>query len=502
MKQIIVNCAYRETRVAVMENRKLVELFVEHPVEQRIVGNIYKGKVTNVLPGMQAAFVDVGLEKNAFLYVDDCLPSEWKENKERPKPSIREVLTQGQELLVQVVKEPLGTKGARVTTQLSFPGRFLVYMPSDPYIGLSRKITQDRERERLRLLLKGMCEEQEGVIARTVAEGASAEELEADFQFLRGLWKRTLAVAKESKPLRAVHKDLDLVSRITRDLFSEDISELIIDNSAEYQKVLDELQYAIPSLKDRLKLYSERTSIFDAFEVEAEIEKALKRKVWLKSGGYLIIDQTEAFTSIDVNTGKFTGTHHLEETVYKTNLEATKEIARQLRLRDIGGIILIDFIDMRKAEHRESVWQSMQEHMKRDRTKSHLLGFTQLGLLEMTRKKVRQNLSDVLTRPCPYCDGKGKILSHDTVSAAIERGIREYARSSHVEAILLEVHPHLAESFEGGHGEELKRLEKDTALEIHVQRNGQMHEHHHQLFVGSIEEVRRKAAALAGKDLP
>ncbi|RXT14728.1 Rne/Rng family ribonuclease [Ammoniphilus sp. CFH 90114] len=502
MKQIIVNCAYWETRVAVMENRKLIELFVERPEEQRIVGHIYKGKVANVLPGMQAAFIDIGLEKNAFIYVDDCLPSEWKDKDDRPKPSIREVLTQGQEILVQVVKEPLGTKGARVTTQLSFPGRYLVFMPSDPYIGLSRKISQDGERERLRLLLKEQCKEQEGVIVRTVAEGASEEELIADLEFLRGLWRKTIASAKESKPMRVVHKDLDLVSRITRDVFSEDVDELIIDSQPEYHKLLEDLGYFIPTLKPKLKLYTDRTGIFDSFEVEAEIEKALKRKVWLKSGGYIIIDQTEAFTSIDVNTGKFTGTHQLEETVYKTNLEATKEIARQLRLRDIGGIILIDFIDMRKSEHRDHVWHALQEHLKRDRTKSHLLGFTQLGLLEMTRKKVRQNLSDVMTRPCPYCEGKGKILSLDTVSSRIEREIKEYARSTHVESILIEVHPCLADKFEGERGEERDRIQRETGLEIHVHRNENMHEQHHHLFVGSQQEVRRKVAMLDGKDLP
>ena len=494
LKQIIVNCAYWETRVAIMEDRKLVELFVERPVEQRVVGNIYKGKVANVLPGMQAAFVDIGMEKNAFLYVDDCLPSEWKENKEKPKPSIREVLTQGQELIVQVVKEPVGTKGARITTQLSFPGRFLVYMPTDPYIGLSRKISQETERERLHALLQRLCTGQEGVIARTAAEGASEEELEADFLFLRGLSEKASRFAKESKPLRLIHKDLDLVSRITRDLLTEDVDELIIDSVPAYQKVLEDLQYAIPALKQKLKLYKDRTSLFDAFEIEGEIEKALKRKVWLKSGGYLVIDQTEAFASIDVNTGKFTGNHHLEETVFKTNLEATKEIARQLRLRDIGGIILIDFIDMKKQDHRDAVWRALQEHLKKDRTKSHLLGFTQLGLLEMTRKKVRQNLLDILMRACPYCEGRGKILAEDTVAAAVERAIREYVRAEHVESILLEVHPVIAEKVRGEQGTELQRLEQETGIEIYIRENEHMHEQHFDLaFVGSLQEVRRRA---------
>ncbi|WP_134700030.1 Rne/Rng family ribonuclease [Ammoniphilus sp. YIM 78166] len=504
MKQIIVNCAHWETRVAILENRKLVELFVERPVEQRVVGNIYKGKVANVLPGMQAAFVDIGMEKNAFLYVDDCLPSEWKENKEKPKPSIREVLTQGQEIIVQVIKEPLGTKGARITTQLSFPGRFLVYMPTDPYIGLSRKISQETERERLRSILESLCTGQEGVIARTVAEGASKEELEADFLFLRGLAEKASLSAKESKPLRLIHQDLDLVSRITRDLLTEDVDEFIIDSVPMYHKVLEDLQHAIPTLKQKLKLYKDRTSLFDAFEIEGEIEKALRRKVWLKSGGYLIIDQTEAFTSIDVNTGKFTGTHHLEETVYKTNLEATKEIARQLRLRDIGGIILIDFIDMRKQDHRAAVWSALQEHLKPDRTKSHLLGFTQLGLLEMTRKKVRQNLSDILTRACPYCEGRGKILAIDTVIAAIERSIREYVRADHVESILLELHPVIAEKVRGSENVELQRLEQETGLEIYIKTNELTHEQHfHFAFVGSLQEVRRRALPVEeGEHLP
>lgn len=498
MKQIIVNCAERETRVAVMENKRLSDLFIERPMEQRVVGNIYKGRVTDILPGMQAAFVNIGLEKNAYLYVDDCLPASAR-HSEGKKPNIREVLKQGQEILVQVTKEPLGTKGARVTTQFSFPGRYLVYMPDDPYIGISRKIEKESVREKLHLLLSSLCQKTEGVIVRTLAEEATEQEIRADFLFLQGLWSKTQEMVKQCKGIGVVYRDLELVPRIARELLTDDIDEFIVDSLDAYHQVVEQLEYALPDIKERMKLYRERTSIFDAYEIEGEIEKALRRKIWLKSGGYLVIDQTEALTVIDVNTGKYTGTHDLEETVFKTNQEAAQEMIRQLRLRDIGGIILIDFIDMRNPRHQDAILNGLKEQVKKEKTKMHILGFTQLGLLEMTRKKARQSLSEVLMTPCPYCEGKGIIFSDDTVLGKIERDVKEYAKASDVEAILIEVHPHMAEVLQGKNGEKLKRLEQQSGISLYLHAQEKLHQqHYHFSYVGNLAECKRRASVAPG----
>lgn len=494
MKQIIVNNGYHETRVAVMENGKLVELFLERPVEKRVEGHIYKGKVMNILPGMQAAFIDIGLEKNAFLYVDDALPSQELQAK-GTTPSIREILKEGQEITVQVIKEPTGTKGARVTTRISLPGRFLVYMPNDCYYGISRRIESHEERERLRQIAHTLCGEQEGIIIRTAAEGASESELQKDVEFLREKWKQAGQVGRDRKPPLLLYHDLDLVSRIARDLVTEDVDEFLIDSMEEYKKVLNQLGDLIPGLKTKIKHYSNRTSLFDMAQLEGEIEKALKRKVWLKSGGYLVIDQTEALTVIDVNTGKYTGSQNLETTVFKTNLEAAKEIARQLRLRDIGGIIIIDFIDMRGAMHREEIINQLTREIKKDRTKSHILGFTQLGLLEMTRKKARQNIHEILMRPCPTCDGRGKILTGETVSGRIEREIKEFATQSDVEAIVVEVHPQIANVLAGRSNENITRMAKEWGVQLFLKEKEAMDLQAYSLaFVGSRKEAERLAA--------
>jgi ribonuclease G len=497
VKQIVVNCAALETRIAIMEHGKLTEFLLERPVEQRLIGNVYKGKVANVLPGMQAAFVDLGTERNGFLYIDDCLPEMEKTKKASDsahKPNIREVLTEGQEILVQVTKEPMGTKGPRLTTHLGFPGRFLVYTPEAGSVGISRRIEQDQERERLRVIADKLLKENEGVIVRTVAEGAEKEELEADFLFLRGLWEKTKANVKVSRPPRLVYQDLDLVSRIARDFLTEEVDEFIIDKLSEYHKVLEQLDHSINDMKNKVKLYQGRTSIFDAYEVEPELEKILKKKVWLKNGGYLVIDQTEALTIIDINTGKYTGTHNLEETVFKTNKEAAKEIPRQLQLRDIGGIILIDFIDMAKLEHREEIVKRLESGLKKDRTKSHILGFTRLGLLEMTRKKVRQNVSDQFMSVCPLCEGRGKILSEETVAGKAERDIKEYAQGKDVEAILVEVHPRVSKVLIGKNHENIKRIESALGIRIYIRDKDSMNQEQvHIAFVGSEAEVRQRA---------
>ncbi|BAU27004.1 RNAse G [Aneurinibacillus soli] len=453
MRRIVVNGVGRETRVAILEQKRLMEYYLERPEADRIVGNIYRGRVENVLPGMQAAFVDIGTGKNAFLYIDDCL-SPGEEGKH--KPAINQVVTQGQEIVVQVSKESFGTKGARVTTQVSLPGRYGVFMPEVDYIGISRRIQQESERTRLRNIAAEALGPGEGTIIRTLAEGASREELAADIAFLRARWQRAWDEAKDRKSPVLVHRDMDLISRVARDMLSEEVEELVVDSRACYQEIRELLAHYRPSLTDRVKLYGEPEDLFVHYGVESEIEKALRRKVWLKNGGYLVIDQTEAMTVFDVNTGKFTGNHDLEETVVKTNVEACWEIARQLRLRRIGGIIIIDFIDMKQDEHRARVLDAMSQELRKDRTKTHLLGFTKLGLLEMTRKKEHQTLSDTLLRLCPSCDGRGRILSEETLLGALERELIAHGRDDRNESVTVEVHPHVL-AFLAPHRDELAR---------------------------------------------
>jgi ribonuclease G len=491
LKQIIVNCGYSGTRLAVIEEGKLVEFYVERPASERIVGNIYKGKVADVRPGIQAAFVDIGMDKNGYLYIDDCLTSAQRE--EGVKPNIRELVTKGQELLVQVSKEPFGEKSPRLTTQLSFPGRMLVYMPDDPYIGISRKIQSEEERDRLGTICKSLREGSEGVIVRTQAEGASGETLSADFLYLRGEWEKVKQMSKGAKTGSVVHAELALIPKLARDLLSAEVDEWVIDSFSEYNQIIKELERTHPHLLGKVKLYRERTSIFDAYGIETEIEKALKRKVWLKSGGYIVIDQTEALTAIDVNTGKFTGSHNHEDTVFKTNVEAAGEIARQLRLRDIGGIIIIDFIDMLKEEHKQTVYRKLGEQLKKDRTKSHLLGFTSLGLLEMTRKKVKQSIADRLMRICPTCEGKGKVMSEETIVARIERELKEYAINTDHEALLVEVHPHMEAAIKETYEALFERMMRDWGVKIYVRGSTQLQLDQYLLaFVGSEEEVQRR----------
>ncbi|WP_052948027.1 Rne/Rng family ribonuclease [Aneurinibacillus tyrosinisolvens] len=494
MKKIVINSTNREKRVAVLEQGRLVELYIERPDEQRIVGNIYKGKVENILPGMQAAFIDIGTGKNAFLYVDDCRPPANEDSQGGKKqPSINEVLTKGQEVVVQITKEPIGTKGARATMQISLPGRYLVFMPHVRYIGVSRKIQQEKERERLKSLALDILEPEEGVIIRTLAERAGKEEFESDIRFLRARWQNAWGEGKEKKSPSLIYRELDLVSRVVRDMLSEEVEECIIDSRPHYTEVLSLLSHFRSGLKEKVSLYPGKEGIFSHYSIEADIERALKRKVWLKSGGYLVIDQTEAMTVFDVNTGKYTGSYDLEETVVKTNLEACREIARQLRLRDLGGIIIIDFIDMAKEEHRQSVRACMENELRKDRTKTHLLDFTQLGLLEMTRKKERQNLADVLMKPCPACDGRGRILSEESVLAAIERELYEYKRGGHAEAVLLEVHPHIEEWLREDKEARLRALVQEAELPVYIRANGGLNEQrYHIAFTGTEEEVRQR----------
>lgn len=495
-KEILVNVDREETRVAVVEDGVLVELYYERPVSQRTVGNVYKGKVENVLPGMQAAFVDIGLDRNAFLYVDDAIAA--AEDDDLPPPSrltIKDLLHSGQEVLLQVVKEPMGTKGARVTSNLTLPGRNLVLMPTVEYVGVSRRIGSDAERDRLRKLAHHLKPKGMGVIVRTVAEGKDEAEIKADMDFLVKVWQRIQTRSKTAQAPALIHKDLGLIFRIVRDLFGPDVDRLVVDSKHEYDRILDLLEDMPGSLKSHVHLFeSPDRSVFDLYGLESEIDKATKKRVWLKSGGYVIIDQTEALTVIDVNTGKFVGSTNLADTVLKTNLEAAREIPRQLRLRDIGGIIIIDFIDMEVAEHRHELIRALNENLRKDRTRTNVLGLTQLGLVEMTRKKVKQGLDEVLMETCPYCDGRGRVLSPLTMAARVRRELRQTLAHNEAEAVLAEVQPAVAALLIGAGGAGLRDLEKQTGKSIYIKGAEDLHmEKVNVRKLGTREEVERLA---------
>jgi ribonuclease G len=498
-KEILINVDFDETRVAILEDGVLVEHYVERPVNQRVVGNVYKGKVENVLPGMQAAFVDVGLERNAFLYVDDAIVRSGDEDEDLPEElrrmTIRDVLHSGQDILVQVAKEPIGTKGARVTRHLTLPGRYLVLMPSVDYIGVSRRISEESERDRLRKIAERLKPQGMGVIVRTVAEAKTEAEFAQDLDVLVRLWGKIQSRSKSAPAPSLIHKDLGLIYRIVRDLFTEDVDRLYIDDKHEYDKVVDLLDIISPHLRNRVNLFTSKDrSLFDLYGLETEIDQALNKKVWLKSGGYLVIDHVEALTAIDVNTGKFVGTTDLQDTVFKTNVEAACEIARQLRLRDLGGIIIVDFIDMESAEHRQKVLETLERELKKDRTRTNVLGLTQLGLVEMTRKKVRQGLDAVLQRPCPYCEGRGRTMSEETMAAKSRREIRRILRHSSSEAILVELHPSVAALVIGSGGVNLRELEREIGKSIYVKGSGEVHlEGMNIRAIGTKAEVESKA---------
>jgi len=444
-REIIANIEATETRVAVMEHETLVNLFIER--SEPVAGNIYKARVNNVLPGMDAAFVDIGLERNAFLHVED-IRSQRLDGEEVEesfgKGAIAERLRSGQEILVQVTKEPMGSKGARVTTYVALPAHYLVLMPTVNYVGVSRRITNEGERKRLRQIADRIRPEGTGVIVRTAAEGAAETLLADDVAFLQQMWQRVLERARTTKAPALVYQDLKLIRRVVRDLFTEDVDRFVIDSPEEHGRVADLLGSFAPQLKERLVLHRDAEPVFEKYGVEREIDRALRRKVWLKSGGYIMIDRTEALTVIDVNTGKYVGKTDLASTILKNNLEAVGEIVRQITLRDVGGIILADFIDMEKEDHRKKVLDALHDAVQRDRAKLHVIDLTALGLVEITRKRVYQDLEEIMRVPCPYCEGRGRVLSPDTMAMRVRRELRKLARTSKAPAILVEVHPQVA----------------------------------------------------------
>lgn len=417
MKEIVIDVGKENTTVALLEDKELSELYVEKHNNQSIVGNIYKGRVENVLPGMQAAFVNIGIDKNVFLYVKDAIPNTYIGEEEESEyadkyknVNINEFLKPGQEIVVQVVKEPINTKGARVTTHITLPGRFIVLMPTVEYTGISRRIEGEQERERLKALAVQYKPADMGVIIRTAAEGCSEEEIRDDIHFLCKLWENIKGQQQEGPVPRIIHKDINIVYRTVRDMFTNEIDKFVINDKEQYEKVIQVVGLISKDLVKKVEYFDKNYEIFEYYDIKNKISKVLTRKVWLRSGGYIVIDQTEALTVIDVNTGKFVGSIDLKDTVLKTNVEAAREIAKQLRLRDIGGIIIIDFIDMHEKQHEEVVLESLKNSLKKDRTKSNVLGITHLGLVEMTRKKVRKRVDSVFLSDCPHCGGEGRIM--------------------------------------------------------------------------------------------
>lgn len=488
-KEILVNIDENENRVAVIEDGKLMEIYISR--EDRLIGSIYKGKVANILPGMQAAFVDIGLERNAFLCMDDAsailgedIPSDFK------TMSIKDFLKVNQETMVQVTKESWGMKGARVTTHITLPGRYLVFLPLAQYVGISRRIEDESERERLRRIAEKIKGEGYGIIVRTAAEGKTLQELENDYQYLVKLWKKINESASKKKAPLLIHQELTLVSKIVRDLFTSEINKLVIDSKQDYDKIMDILDISSPELKENVVLYSGQKNLFDAYNLETEIEKALRRRVWLDSGGFLIIDKTEALTVIDVNTGKYVGKSSLSDTILKINLEAVPEIARQLRLRDIGGIIIVDFIDMDTEEERIKLLDSLRNELKKDHTKTHLVGMTELGLVQITRKRVNKDLDEYLRVSCPYCNGRGRIYSLTSMRLKCEREVKKVASETQSDTLILEAHPKLAAELLGFEGEGIERLEKITGKAIILKANLDLH-----LEKIKVEGVAEKAAS-------
>ena len=489
-KEILVSVENLQTRAAVIEDGKLVEMYVERTLHQQVAGGIYKGIVKNVLPGMQAAFVDIGLERNAFLYVDDIQT----QNKTKGKARISEMLKPGQQLIVQALKEPMGTKGAKITSQLSIPGRYLVYMPDAGYTGISRRIESDAERERLREIAERLRKPHEGLIVRTAAEGQKERELKRDLVFLRKLYNKIKKKAKKTKAPALLYRDHDLVYRLMRDTLSEDIASIQIDSEAVYKKIVEAARTLSPRLRKQVSLYTGKGPLFEKYGIEQELAKALKRRVWLDCGGYLVVDQTEALTVIDVNTGKFVGSTDLASTVLKTNLQAAEEIARQLRLRNLTGIIIVDFIDMDTDEDRKLVLKKLEELVEADRVKTNILGFTRLGLVEITRKKVQEGLGEVFQKSCPYCEGTGRILSEESMAIQVERQLRQFLAHSAMEAVLIGVHPQVAAMLIGSGGSNLARLEEELNKKIYIKGCDAFHAEEMKIIsAGTRKEVEKAA---------
>jgi ribonuclease G len=472
--ELLINVTPSETRVALVENGVLQEVHMERQGSLGLVGNVYIGKVSRVLPGMQAAFIDIGLEKAAFLHASDIVVHEDAQPEVTPDrngavPDIRELIRDGQFIMVQVVKDPIGTKGARLTTDVTIPSRYLVFMPGASHSGVSQRIEDEDERARLKAMVSNECDQFGGFIVRTAAEGVRDEDILHDIKFLKKLWAKILKKKKGVRKSCVIYEDLTLAFRVIRDFVGSELERIRIDSKLTFHELVAFTEECVPELSSFLEYYPGERPIFDLFDVENEIQRALQRKVPLKSGGYLIIDQTEALTTIDINTGAFVGHRNLEETIFNTNIEATQAIARQLRLRNLGGIIIIDFIDMRSEEHKHRVSHSLEIALAKDRTKTNVHGFSALGLVEMTRKRTRESLEHVLCSECLSCQGRGALKTVETVCFEILREIVRVNRAYEATQFVVYTSPAVSESLINDEYHNLAELEVFISKQIKVQ---------------------------------
>ncbi|HAY20974.1 MAG TPA: Rne/Rng family ribonuclease [Desulfobacterales bacterium] len=500
--ELIINVSPFESRVALIENGNVVELYIERDSASSLIGNIYKGRVIKVLPGMGAAFVDIGLERSAFLYVADVVDhyddfyAEWhKDDRNGNQVSlaphftetqtipIEDMLQEGQEVLVQVAKPPLCGKGARLTSHITLPGRHLVLMPTVNHVGVSRRIADEAERARLKDALLAIKPPDCGLIARTASEGVEADKLRSEIEFLLQIWNNILRKKETAPTASLLHRELDIVLRVVRDLFTKEVDCLIVDDFETHAKIIQFVESFQPLMKFNVELYQSREPLFEHYDIEIELQRALGKKVWLKSGGYIIIEPTEALVVIDVNTGRYVGKHNLEETILKTNLEAVKEIAYQLRLRNIGGLIVIDFIDMEKEANREKVYNVLKEALKKDRAKTSVLKMSELGLVEMTRQRSRQSLHHMLTEPCPYCDQKGFIRSRLTVAFDMLRELTTMIGSLDSQQVTLEAHPEVAGVLMDLGSATIESLEGEYHKKIVIRSNPHFHQEKYEISI-------------------
>jgi ribonuclease G len=494
MREIVVNATNYETRVAVLEDERLVEIHIERSARRSIVGNVYKGKVTRVLPGMEAAFVDIGLDRDAFLYVQDVYEdlAEYRrmlsvEDANEPEPEFEEMknvvatlgigdlLRSGRHVMVRVTKEAIGTKGPRVSTHITLPSRYVVLMPTVGQIGVSRKIQSRDERIRLRTLCKSLRRGTGGMIVRTAAEGVDAEHLEKEINFLYQLWEELKQKFDRGPVPSLIHREMNLLERVVRDSLWSDLSSIHIDSEKAYEQCVEFVNKIDAAMVPKLKLYGHDYPIFEKFQVQRELEKALQDKVWLKSGGYIVINHTEALVAIDVNTGKFVGKRSLEDTIAKTNLESVKEITRQIRLRDLGGIIVIDFIDMEDPENRQKVMEALETELKKDRSPARIMAGGSSTLVILTRKRTRQSLERVLCQPCPYCGGGGMIKSVATICYEILNEVKKQALFLEGTDVILRVNPDVAEALRDGEAEVFKEMQSFLRKSIIIKPDNNLH---------------------------
>jgi ribonuclease G len=511
-KEMIVAANGHETQVAIIEDDLVSEIFVERERQRGVVGNIYKGRVSKVLPGMQCAFIDIGLDRDGFLYVSDVVDTieeferleggdeedgdhnaaradRGKTREPKPQPKIEDLIKEGQEIVVQVAKEPLGTKGARLTSHATIAGRFLVFMPTVDHVGVSRKIESREERNRLRGIVRQFRDQHGftgGVIIRTAAGARPEADILNDLEYFHGIWTEVRRKYETMRAPAVIYREQSLVSKLLRDMLTEDFAAIRIDNAQEHKQVLDLVHRIMPNLVPRVKLYSKDYPIFEEYGVQAEIDKALKSKVWLKSGGSIVINQTEALVAIDVNTGRYVGKRsgRLEDTIVKTNLEAVKEIVRQIRLRDLGGIIVLDFIDMEERKNRQKVFQTVEQELKKDRSPSKVLQVSDFGLVIVTRKRVKQSLERVLTEPCPYCSGTGVIKSTSTICYEILAEVRKIGGELNGHGLVLRVNPDIARALKEEERAVLADLKSALGREITVKPD--THLHHEQFDVMAV----------------